>query len=132
MNPEQQVERKLLIEPQDVATAGAVDSTVWVLMDSHRAGAVVGMAHLAEGEMATFQLRQATDDGGTGAKDVTGKSAVLTGGSGGSDEIGEIEFNVSDLDIKNDFKYASVQVTTTGAGDDVSASLELHRARYIT
>lgn len=82
---------------------------------------MVGHAGLTNAQTAVYQLTQATSTGGAGKKDVSGKTFTLTGGTS---KMGEMEFAPTDLDLDNSFFFVGVDITNTGAGDDIEAHLD--------
>lgn len=122
-----------LVTPQDVATATEVstNSSMFRSMAKYRKGLIVVIAHLTEDKTAIAQLKSAEDADGTSEGDVSGKTVTLTGDTGGSEEVGTIEFDVNDL-IGNDEDehFVGVDITTNENGDDVAAVLIRGAARH--
>lgn len=124
-----------LITPQDVASAGTVstNSNMYRSMAKYRKGLVIVTAHLADGETATGQLQSAEDAAGTSAGNVSGKTCTLTGTTAAPEQVGQIEFDVTELyENDNDEIFVGVTITTTNNGDDVAATLVRSAARYYT
>ncbi len=123
------------------AVAGVIDpdayaantyTTGWINMADF--GAI--MAIIMAGDLGTSatidaKLQQATDSGGSGAKDVTGK-AITQLTQAGSDSNKQVVINLSadELDVANDFTHVRLSVTIATAASDMGAVvLGLHR-RY--
>ncbi len=122
-----------LVTPQDVASSGtnaSTNSDMWRSMTKYRKGLVVVTAYLASGYTASATLQCATAADGTGSETVSGKTVLLTGESGDTNEVGTIEFDVCDLDLANDKYFVGVTIDTNNAGDDVGAVLLRGAARY--
>lgn len=123
-----------LVTPQDVATAGTVNTNAGMYrsMKLYRKGLVVVTAHLTNLKTCVAQLT--CDVGATataGKANVTGKTVTLTGTTAAPEQVGVIEFDVNDLTAIAATKFfAGVDLTTNQNGDDVSAVLVRGAARY--
>jgi len=94
------------LEPQSVS--GTVTSS-WFKMDKHQFAAfLVNVA--SGGGTVDVKVRQATDNAGTGAKDVT----VASQASAGAGTIW-VEFDEDQMDSTNGYQYVALEVTTGAA-----------------
>ena len=96
------------------------------------------MAIIAVGDMVATstvdaKIQQATDNSGTGAKDVTGL-AITQLTQAGTDDNKQAIINVTqtDLDFNNDFHFVQLSVTIGTAGSDLAALLLGFDPRYNT
>lgn len=118
------------IDP-DAYTAGTVVSA-WVHMGIWDAIQAIVMAGTL-GASATLdaKLEQATDSGGTGAKDITGKAITqLTQAGTDSDKQAIINCRSDELDVANGFDYARLSMTIGTATSDAGGLVLGHSARY--
>jgi hypothetical protein len=103
-----------VVTPQSASTAkssGWIDATSF-----HNYLAAIAVGTLGASATVDAKLEQATDSGGTGAKDVTGKSITqLT--KAGSDDDKQVLINLAqpDLDFANGFKFFRLTVTPATA-----------------
>jgi hypothetical protein len=107
-----------VIEP-DAYGASTVDGD-WVSMGKYdRLLALVEMGTLGASATLNCKLQQATDSGGSGAKDISGKAIVQASqASGHGDEIRTIDLQGSELDVNGGFCYVrAVMVVGTDACD---------------
>ena len=121
-----------IISPQDVAVAGTVstNTNMYRSMSKYRKGLIVISGYLTNAKTATGQLTCASDATGTGKANVTSKTVILTGTTAAQNQVGSIEFDVSDLDLTNNKYYVGIDITTNQNGDDVAAILIRGAARY--
>jgi hypothetical protein len=121
------------LKPSDaVAVVGAIDPDVytaatytsgWIDMSAFGAIQAIVMAGTL-GASATLdaKLEQASDSGGTGAKDITGKAiAQLTQAGTDSDKQAIINLFADELDINNGFNHARLSITVGTATSDAGA-----------
>lgn len=75
------------------------------------------------GAVATvdFKLQQATDNAGTGAKDITNKAITQLLAAGGNNRQAMINCRASDLDQANSFNFISFKATVGTAATLLSA-----------
>ena len=121
-----------LVTPQDVATAGTVNTNAGMYrsMAQYATGTVVITAELTNLKTAVCQLTQSSAATATGKADVSGKTATLTG-SATTSQVGSIDFSDVDLTSAAATKYfVGVDITTNQNGDDVQAVLIRGGARY--
>ena len=121
-----------IISPQDVAVAGTVstNTNMYRSMSKYRKGLIVISGYLTNAKTAVGQLTCASDATGTGKANVTSKTVILTGATAAQNQVGSIEFDVSDLDLASNKYYVGVDITTNQNGDDVAAILIRGAARY--
>ena len=119
-----------IIDP-DVYTA-ATYTTGWIDM-SKREGiqAVIMAGTLGASATLDAKLEQATDSGGTGVKDITGKAITqLTQAGSDSDKQSIINCRKEELDIANDFDFVRVSMTVAVATSDAGAVVMDSGANY--
>lgn len=75
------------------------------------------------GSTVDAKLQQATDSGGTGAKDVTGKAITQLLAAGGNNRQAIIEARDTDLDVNNGFAYVRLSITVGTAASLIQALL---------
>ena len=123
-----------LITPQDVATAAEVSTNTggYVSMANYRKGLVVVTAHLSDTKTAAAQLTCSTAATEAGKLDVTSKTVTLTGTTAAPEQVGVIDFDVSDLYAMGSTNYfVGVDVTTNENGNDVAAVLIRGAGRHV-
>lgn len=118
------------IDP-DVYTAAAY-STGWVSMVAwQKLMAIVMAGTLGSSATLDAKFEQATDSGGTGVKDITGKAITqLTQAGTDSDKQAIINLRADELDIANGFTHARLTMTVGTATSDAGALLMGLIARY--
>ncbi len=113
------------------ANAAGVLTTDWISMANF--GSIMAIIMAGElGASATIdaKLEQATDDSGTGAKDVDNKAITqLTKASNDNNEA-VINCRSEELDIANDFAYVRLSMTVGVATSDSAAIVLGFDARY--
>ena len=92
-------------------------NTAWVsLANYHRAVILVSVGDMASNATLDIDIEQATDSGGTGVTNITGKSITqLTQAGSDSNKIVIIEIQSEELDVANDFDHIRVEVTPATA-----------------
>ena len=108
------------VSAQDVGTAD-VTGDYYSMKDFNRVLAVAVSAAVTEGDTLTVKLVQATDDSGTGSKDLTDVVTVTAAGAEALTATAEAQ--VSDLDIAGGFTHVAVVVGGSDAGTDGAATL---------
>ncbi len=113
---------------QGVGTA----TSGWVAAkDFQRFMAILKVGVLGAAATVDAKLEQATDSGGTGAKDVTSKSITqLT--KAGTDDNKQVIINLNpaqDLDIANSFDYFRLSVTVGAAASLIDGTVIGYAAR---
>jgi hypothetical protein len=76
------------------------------------------------------KIQQASDSGGTGAKDVTGAAMTQIVGSANSNKQVTLEVRPAQLDVANNFTHVRLTVTTAVAASIISAILQGVGAKY--
>lgn len=92
--------------------------------------AVISSGVLGASATLDAKIQQATDSGGTGAKDITGKALTQIVKASGDNKQAMIDFCVQDLDTNNGFSYVRISVTVGTAASLVSAYLFGGNARF--
>lgn len=100
-----------------LATLGGVHATLNI-------GAITGSGTVD----AKFQ--QASDSGGTGAKDVTGTAMTQIVGSANSNKQITTQVRQGQMDAANNFTHVRLSVTTAVAASLISAVLQGFDAKY--
>ena len=103
--------------------AGTI-TTGWIPAANHERF----LAHIQTGIMgasATLdgKLQQATDNAGTGVKDVTGKAFVQILKAAGDNKQAEINLRADELDLANNFTYFRLSLTVGVAASLISATV---------
>lgn len=113
-----------VIDP-DLNTAGTV-TTDWVNMaDWGALLAIVAAGALGTSATIDANLEQATDDAGTGAKDIVGKTItqMTQSGDDDSDKQALINLFADELDINNGFTHVRLSMTVATASSDSAGFL---------
>lgn len=132
------------IVPSDrAAIVGAIDpdayaastvATGWVdIANWSQLMAIVAVGDMVATSTVDAKIRQATDNSGTSAKDVTGL-AITQLTQAGTDDNKQAVINVkqTDLDYNNDFQFVQLSVTIGTAGSDLGGLLLGFDPRYNT
>lgn len=111
------------VKPDEHA-AGAI-SSAWVPVGAwFMLMAIVQTGSMGAGGTVDFKIEQATDDTGTGAKDVDGKAVTqLTQAGGDSNKQAIIDLFPDALDINNGFAFVRITLTVGTAACDAAALL---------
>ena len=110
------------IDPASQA-AGTV-TTGWVDQSNYFAlMAVINVGAFGASATVDAKLQQSTDSGGTGVKDITGKSITQLLAAGGNNRQAVINAKEADLDTEGGFRYVRLSVTVATAATLVSAQL---------
>lgn len=119
-----------VIDP-DVQVAGALSSE-WVAMaDVANLMAIVMVGTMVTASTVDAKLEQATDSGGTGVKDITGKAITqLTEAGTDDDKQAIINLRPDELDTDNDFTHARLTMTVAVDDSDTAALVLISEARY--
>lgn len=115
------------VAPQNVGTADVTGG--WHPMAMFRRVAAVAQAEAAAAaaEALTVTLQQATDDTGTGAKDL-GAAVTVTADAVGDELIATVEAQAEDMDAG--FTHVAVKVGHSEAGQTGSATLVRGDGRF--
>lgn len=115
------------VAPQDIGTADVTGD--YIAMDSNRVLAVLTTASLTAGQTASIELLQATDDSGTGAKEL--KAAVVGAAPTGNGTVTvQVEVEGDEFDTNNGFAYFAVKATCSEAAKVGSAVVIKGGLRY--
>lgn len=119
-----------VIDPD--AYAASTVTTGWIdMQDFFGLLFILLIGDIATNGTIDAKIEQATDDSGTGAKDVSGSSITqLT--QAGSDSNKQVAINLmqSDLDRNNDFRFVRLSATLATAGADFGAVAVALDRRY--
>lgn len=117
LNPSERVAILGVIGPDSYD--GVTAETGWIALTKFQAiMAVISVGELAAGATVDVKLEQASDDVGTGAKDITDKVLTqLTQVGGDADKQAILECWVDDLDLPNEFSHVRVSMTVVNAVD---------------
>lgn len=116
LKPSQRVAVVGAVDPQSASsakTSGWVDAT-----EFHNFMAIVQVGAIGNNGTVAAKIQQATDSGGTGAKDVTGKAITpLSGDTTPTDDNKQaiIDLKQEDLDFANGFRFIRLSITPTQA-----------------
>lgn len=119
-----------VIDPD--AYAASTITTGWIdMQDFFALLAVMLVGDIVSTGTIDAKFEQATDDSGTGAKDVSG-TAITQLTEAGTDSNKQVAINLAqaDLDRNNDFRFARLSVTLGTAGADFGAVVVALDARY--
>jgi hypothetical protein len=118
-----------VISPQS-ASAGTYTSG-WVSMATvSRVYAALAIGAITGSGTVNAKLQQASDSGGTGAKDVTGAAMTEIVGSANSNQRVTIEVRQAQLDVANNFTHVRLSVTTAVAASLICAIVQGNNAKY--
>lgn len=116
LKPSQRTSIVGTVDPQSassVKTSGWIDATTF-----HNFLAMIMVGAIGDGATLNGKLQQATDSGGTGAKDVTGKAMTqLSGDITPPDSSKQVllDLKQEDLDFANGFKWFRLSITPATA-----------------
>lgn len=119
-----------VINPQSLSPGSA--SSGWVSLAAfERATALLSVGAITANGTVDAKLEQATDSGGTGVKDITGKAITqLTDAGTDDNKQVAIEVTAAELDVANEFTHVRLTVTTATAAALVAAVVLGFDARY--
>ena len=119
-----------VIDP-DVTAASTVTSDWMSMAEFESAMAIILAGTLGSSATLDAKLEQASDSGGTGAKDITGKAiTALTQAGTDSDKQAIINCRAEELDIANDFNHVRLSMTVAVATSDIGGILLGFNGRY--
>ena len=118
-------ERSALLATYDPASvAASTVLTAWVpVKNIHTLMAVLQTGVMGASGTIDAKLRQATDNAGTGAKDITGKSITQIVKASGDNKQAIINMKTADLDTENGFAFVALSITVGTAASLLSAQL---------
>lgn len=99
-------------------TSGWVDARKFAMISALIATGVLGASATLDAK-----LQQATDSGGTGAKDVTSKALTQIVKASGDDKQAIINCRPEDLDVDNGFCFVRLSVTVGAAASLIFAAV---------
>lgn len=118
-----------VIDP-DANSTGTL-TTDWISASDFQQFMVIVMAGtLGSGATIDAKIEQASDDAGTGAKDLDGAAITQMTKAESDDTQAQIEFYSEDLDLENDFAYVRLSMTIAGATSDSGAVVLGMSPRY--
>lgn len=85
--------------------------------------AVIQTGVLGASATVDAKIQQATDNTGTGAKDVTGKAITQIVKASGDNKQAIINLKEADLDTENGFRYVRLSITVGTAASLIAAAL---------
>lgn len=121
LKPSQRVGLVGVVSPQSTSTtvtSGWIDATVF-----HNYMALIVSGTLGASATVDAKLQQASDNSGTGAKDVTGKSITQLVKASNDDNEVTIDLKQEDLDFANGFKFFRLSITVGTAASLVSGAV---------
>jgi hypothetical protein len=129
LKPSQRVGILTAIDPVSSAalkTSAWVDATLY-----HNILALIDVGVIAATGTLDAKLQQATDNAGTGAKDIAGKAIVqMTQAAGAGNQQALINLKQEELDINNGFKFVALKITPAVAASLISGALLGFDPRY--
>ena len=110
------------LDPASVAASTVV--TTWVSINVfHSIAAVIQTGVMGASGTIDAKLRQATDNAGTGAKDVPNKAITQIVKASGDNKQAIIECRDTDLDTTNGYAFVALSVTVGTAASLLAAQL---------
>lgn len=103
------------VAPQDIATAD-VTGPYHDVTEARKITGVLITGTIADTQVVTIELLQATDSAGTSSKSLKGPKTVTASGAEKLKAV--IEAEITDMDMNNDFTHVAVKVTS----DDPAAT----------
>lgn len=114
----------LLATIDPVSQAAGTVTTGWVnVSQPERLMALIQTGVLGASATVDAKLQQATDNNGTGVKDVTGKAITQIVKASGDNKQAIINCRAEELDTNGGFAYVRLSITVGTAASLVSASL---------
>jgi hypothetical protein len=103
--------------PGTVSTGWIDQSVFFSLM------ALINVGAFGASATVDAKLQQATDNAGTGAKDISGKAIVQMLAAGGNNKQALINMKEADLDTEGGFRFVRLSITVGAAATLVSAAV---------
>jgi hypothetical protein len=114
-----------------VSQAAGAATSGWVAVKNHHALlALIQTGVLGASATVDAKLQQATDNAGTGAKDITGKAITQILKASGDNKQAMINVKVADLDTENAFAFVQLSITVGTAASLVGGTLFGAYARF--
>ena len=106
--------------------------TPWINMNiTHKLLARVIVGDIGQGATVDFELQEATDANGTGAKAITAKAITqLTQAGGDSNDTCAINLRTEEMDAANDFDYVRGRLDVNTASANVCVIIDGDVPRY--
>lgn len=106
------------------ATAASTVTSGWIAVKDFEQF----IAHVCTGTLGTSatvdaKLEQATDSGGTGAKDISGKAITQLVKASNDDDDALINLRAEEMDVDNGFDYFRLSITVGTATSDISGAV---------
>lgn len=117
-----------VIPPQSTNTT--VTSSWLSMADLAALQAIISVGVLGASATVNAKLEQATDSGGTGAKDVTGKAISQLVKATDDNKQAVINCRADELDVNNSFTHVRLSITVGTAASLVSGLILGHFPRY--
>lgn len=102
------IDERLKYYPVKPKSANSAENGPWI--DMKAATQLLLNAQCIGAGTLTCKLQQATDSSGANAKDITGKTIAVTS-TGSADKSAQIRLASSELDYRNNFRYARAVLT---------------------
>jgi hypothetical protein len=113
-----------------VSQAAGTITTGWIAASNHeRFLALIQTGVMGASATLDGKLQQATDNAGTGVKDVPGKVLVQILKAAGDNKQAEINLRADEMDIANNFTYFRLSLTVGVAASLISAAVQAGVAR---
>lgn len=125
-------QRVAIVGAIDAQSASTAKSTGWIDATTfHNYMAIVGVGAIGASATVDGKLEQATDNSGTGAKDVAGKAITqLTKTNTDDDKQAVINLKQEDLDFANGFKFFRLTITPAVAATLIDGKVLGFDPRY--
>jgi hypothetical protein len=85
--------------------------------------AVIGVGAMTASSTVDAKIQQATDNAGTGVKDVSGKAITQLLAAGGNNRQVLLNFRPDDLDVANGFEFVRLSITVAAAASLINAAV---------
>ena len=129
IKPSDKVAVGAVLDP--VSQAAATVTTGWVSMQTaENLLAILQVGAFGASATVDAKLQQASDSGGTGAKDISGKAITQMVAAGGNNKQVLLNVRSEELDVTNGFCFVRLSVTVGTAATLISALLLALDGRY--
>jgi hypothetical protein len=125
-------QRAAIVGVIDAQSATTAKTSAWIDATTfHNFMAIITAGAIASTGTLDAKIQQATDNAGTGAKDVSGKAITqMTNAGPDSNKQAVINLKQEDLDFANGFKFFQVSMTPAVAASLISATVLGFDPRY--
>lgn len=107
-----------------VSQAAATVTTGWISAAGfHRFMAMINTGTLGASATVDAKIQQATDNSGTGVKDVTGKAITQIVKASGDNKQALINLRPEELDVNNGFAFFRLSITVGTAASLIAANV---------